>query len=187
MLWYHHCVSLFWIYYLKSIPHRAVNALLFSCRCCYSCWCFLRGVWLCLFDFQFFILFFLSSLLVFLWWSALCLVATLGGCTLSWDCFDWFFVLITGITHTSFVVPRKLLSSFVPPHCCSFFLWLMPSTCVVGSFRRLCGTILNLERIIVSKFLDLQLETLCDCRGTFFACLFASALLWAYYCFGRWL
>ena len=47
-----------------------------------------------------------------------CLVATLRYCTLSWDCFDWFF-LITGITRTSFVVVPCKLWSFC---CCSTLL-----------------------------------------------------------------
>jgi len=51
------------INFLKSIPHRAVSASLFWCCCCYSR-CFLRVVWFFLFDFRFFVLFFLSSLLV---------------------------------------------------------------------------------------------------------------------------
>ena len=105
------------INFLKSIPHRAVGASLFWCCCCYSRCCFLRG---CVIIFvQFLILRSLLSVVgacLFLWWpgtyllyTIVCLVATLGDRTLSWVRFDWCFVLITGITRTSFVVvPRKL-------------------------------------------------------------------------------
>ena len=71
-------------------------------------------VWLFLFDFRFFVLFFLSSLLVSscggrvriycLLYTIIFLVATLGDRTLSWVRFDWF-VLITGITRTSCCSP----------------------------------------------------------------------------------
>ena len=76
-----------------------------------------------------------------------------------------FIVLITGITRTSFVVPRKLLSSFVPPRCCSFFLRSIPSTC------RPFGILVELERIIVSVVLDLQLETLAIAMALSLLCL----------------
>ena len=46
-------------------------------------------------------------------------------------------------TYLFVVVSHKLLSVFVPLRCCSFFLCLMPSTCIVGSFFRPCGTVLN--------------------------------------------
>jgi len=46
---------------LKSIPHRAVGASLFWCCCCSRC---CRGCVILLFDFRFFFLFVLSSMLV---------------------------------------------------------------------------------------------------------------------------
>ena len=117
MLWYHLFVL---ILYLLKVSHTVPSVF----RCFDAAVVILvvvvvfRVVWLFLFDFWFFFLFFLSSLLVFLlWWpgtymyTLVCLVATLGDRTLSWVRFDWCFVLITGITRTSFVVvPRKLLS-----------------------------------------------------------------------------
>ena len=123
---------------IKSIPYRAVGASLFWCCCCYSRCCF-RVCVIIFVRFSFclshlsFVVACLCGGRVRIVYVFICLVATLRDRTLSWVRFDWF-LLITGITRTSFVVvPRKLLSSFVPPRCCSFFLFRsMPSTCVVA-------------------------------------------------------
>jgi len=105
---------------IKSLPHRAVGVSLFWCCCCYSrcCCCFSRCVIIFV---RSLILLSLLSVVVaclflvvvagtYLLYTIVCLVATLGDRTLSWVRVDWCFVLITGITRTSFVVPRKLLS-----------------------------------------------------------------------------
>jgi len=116
---------------IKSLPHRAVGVSLFRCCCCYSRCCCCSS---CVIIFvRFLILRSLLSVVV----ACLLLVVVVAGYvlmtiyaswppleidrTLSWDCFDWFF-LITGITHTSYVVvPRKLLSSsFFHPVVVSF-------------------------------------------------------------------
>ena len=125
-----------------------------------------------------------------------CLVATLGDRTLSWDCLDWFF-LITGIIHTIFVVPHKLWSSFVPPCCCSFFLFqLMSLTCVSTLFVNLVVLSCSIrENYCFGCLLDIQLETLCNCHDTFLLCWWACELLclnqlpvlFASSLFGHWL
>ena len=137
---------------IKSIPYRAIGALLFWCCCCYSR-CFCHPYSVLFFEMcDYFCSIFDSSISSFCRRCLSLLVVVVAGYvlmtiyaswppleidrTLSWDCFDWFF-LITGITRTSFVVvPCKLLSFlfFVPPCCCSFCSML--STCVVRSFRQ---------------------------------------------------
>jgi len=168
---------------IKSLPHRAVGVSLFRCCCCYSrcCCCCCSS---CVINFvRFSILRSLLSVVgacLFLWWPAvfICLVATLGDRTLPWVRFDWCFVLITGITHTSFiVVPRKLLSSFVPPRCCSFFLRSMPSTCGVRFFLPTFWHSCWIRKNYRFGGSWSAAGNSRDCHGTFFACWWARASL----------
>ena len=140
---------------------------------------------------------FVVACLLFLWWPGtyrivynFFLVATLGDrsyVALSSFCFDWCFVLITGITRTSFVVvPRKLLSSF----CSTPLLFLSSSLDAVDLrcpfFCRPCGIRVELERTIVSVVLDPQLETLAITMALSLLadelvrrCFFVSSSVWS--------
>ena len=126
MSWYHHCVPLFWIYYLNSIPHRAVGTLLF--------WC---CVWLFFSDFWSVVLFFLLSFLICrsllsVAVSCLLLVVSALPCCHPWRSYVvlrlFRLIFLDHWYHTyQFCYSRKLWSFFVPPRCCSFFSFLIDS------------------------------------------------------------
>ena len=99
----------------------------------------------------------------------------------TWDYFDWFFFWSLLLHVLVLLFPISSYLFLFPPCCCCFF-WSMPSTCVVRSFCRPCCTILNLERIIVSVVLNLQLETLRNCNDTILCFAYELVRCWRLLC-----
>jgi len=161
---------------LKSIPHRAVGASLFWCCCCSRC---SRGCVILLFDFRFFFLFFLSSMLVSScgglrghpWRS----YVVLSSFRLMFRFDHWYHTYQFCV-----VVPRKLLSSFVPPRCCSFFLRSMPSTCGVRFFLPTFWHSCWIRKNYRFGGSWSAAGNSRDCHGTFFACWWARASLFVF-------
>ena len=173
MLWYHHCVSLCFFIILKSISHRTVGASLFWCCCCYSRCCFELCDLFFDIDYTFSSFSYRSSIFWAFWYAD---HPWRSYVVLRIDCF--FFIFFAGITRTSFVVPCKLWSSFVPSRCCSFFSLSIDAVdlrCPLFS-PTFWHFLVKSERIIVSMVLDLQLETLRDCHGIFLALLLSSCV-----------
>ena len=175
---------------IKSIPHCAVGALLFWCCCCYSC-CFCHPYSVSFFRMcDYFCSVFDSSICSFCCRCLSLLVVVVCYIFVVYDCLPrglpWrLIVRCLGIVSidVSFwslvshvpvvVVPYKLFFNFCSTLLLFLFLWCcrLALSVVCLLFCQPSDTRVDLERIIVSVVLDLQLETLHDYHGTFLCLL----------------